>query len=186
MVAGLVWDGEPVYTNVSSVDGETTERFDLRCSILAGRWAEFPHCNSNAKATNKGRRSWTCYMDQHVFSLLYHDLKDNMLRCRNCGEGWCCTFTEPARLVDGRRPRPPQCKMCKLYGLKQKKPPFLCVECGDFFCHDTKGLARKCYWNHLCLEFQNSGIPSAIWLSQYKQWNDRRIRDCKEADECSI
>ena len=90
------------------------------------------------------------------------------------------------RLVDGRRPRPPQCKMCKLYGLKQKKPPFLCVECGDFFCHDTKGLARKCYWNHLCLEFQNSGIPSAIWLSQYKQWNDRRIRDCKEADECSI
>ena len=55
--------------------------------------------------------------------------------------GISCDITETHKqvkirivAVDGKkRRRPPQCKMCKLQKLKQKKPPFLCVECGDFF-----------------------------------------------------
>ncbi|KAL3908548.1 MAG: hypothetical protein SGILL_008440 [Bacillariaceae sp.] len=85
---------------------------------------------------------------------------------------------------DGKRPRPPQCKMCNLRKLKQKKPPFLCVECGDFFCHDVEGKAgaRKCFWSHMCHHYCDSGVPSATWKANYEQWEKRRVRECKDID----
>ena len=91
--------------------------------------------------------------------------------------------------VDGKRTRPPQCKMCNFHAMKQKKPPFLCVDCGDFFCHDfergSNGLAppRQCYWAHMCYIFKNSGIPTAGWCSTFDVWNRTRVDTCKEFDD---
>ena len=86
-----------------------------------------------------------------------------------------------------KRNRPPQCKMCKFHGLKQKKPPYLCADCGDFFCHDVElstnsTFPRQCYWAHMCVSYSNSGQATAVWKSEFDVWNDKRVSRCKESD----
>lgn len=96
-----VWMDEdnPVYLNVSSVDGKKNKRIPLCGKIVGGMWSTFPHCNSGTNSSNSGRRSWTLYMDHHIFSLLYRDIKEAKMMCRKCGD-FCCTFTDP-QYVDG-------------------------------------------------------------------------------------
>jgi hypothetical protein len=88
---------------------------------------------------------------------------------------------------DGKRYRPPQCKMCKVYGLKQKKSPYLCIECGDFFCHDfeqgrTGSCPRQCFWTHMCTRVKASGISTEQWRRDFDRWNDERVARCKHSD----
>ena len=60
--------------------------------------------------------------------------------------------------------------------LKQKKPPFLFVECSDFFCHDVEAVPgfepRGCFWAHMCYKFKDSGATTGIWNSTFDVWND--------------
>ena len=88
---------------------------------------------------------------------------------------------------DGKRHRPPQCKICKSYGLKQKKSPYLCVECGDFFCHDSEtgrngSCPRQCFWTHMCTKFKDSGFATPHWARDFEVWNNERISRCKVSD----
>ena len=108
--------------------------------------------------------------------------------------GISCDITETHKqvkirivAVDGKkRRRPPQCKMCKLHKLKQKKPPFLCVECSDFFCHDVEAVPgfepRGCFWAHMCYKFKDSGATTGIWNSTFDVWNEHRIEANKDSD----
>jgi hypothetical protein len=89
--------------------------------------------------------------------------------------------------VDGKRNRPPQCKMCKAYGLKQKKSPYMCIECGDFFCHDfergrTGSCPRQCYWTHMCTKYEDSGLATPNWQNDFAEWNRDRVFRCKQSD----
>ena len=66
---------------------------------------------------------------------------------------------------NGKCHRPPQCKICWLSGCDKKKPPYLCIECGDFFCHDTEqgrtgSCSCQCFWTHKCTMHKNSGSYS--------------------------
>jgi hypothetical protein len=97
------------------------------------------------------------------------------------------TRVRVSALSDGTRHRPSQCKVCSLHGLKQKKPPFLCVECGDFFCHDSEKqpyskFPRQCYWTHMCMHYRDSGLAAAAWKSEFAVWNQKRVQKCKESD----
>ena len=90
----------------------------------------------------------------------------------------------------GKRCRPKSCRMCKLHGLKQKKAPYLCVECGDFFCHDnergrTGSVPRGCFWTHMCHIFKDSGQATTKWNSDFEKWNEKRISRCMESDGLS-
>jgi len=98
-----VWmdDHNPVYLNVCSPDGRHNKKARLNGKVAAGLWASFPHCNIGTNENNVLRHSWTCYMDQHVFSLLYRDLYKSKLLCRNCGHH-ACTFTD-AQYIDGMK-----------------------------------------------------------------------------------
>jgi hypothetical protein len=41
--------------------------------IIAGKWAEFPHCNAvNSKHVCETRSSWTVYLDYRVFGKSWH------------------------------------------------------------------------------------------------------------------
>lgn len=87
----------------------------------------------------------------------------------------------------GKRYRPKSCKICKVYSLKQKKAPYLCIECGDFFCHDTErgrtgSVPRGCYWTHACHIFRDSGAASYKWISDFENWNTGRVLRCKRSD----
>jgi hypothetical protein len=83
---------------------------------------------------------------------------------------------------DGKRARGGQCKLCCKHGLKQKKPAYLCTECGDFYCHNVKGQARGCFWSHICYKFVDSGVPSAAWMTAFRMWDHERVHRCADWD----
>ena len=89
--------------------------------------------------------------------------------------------------VDKKQADQGACKMCTKYKLTQKKLAYLCVECGDFFCHDTLPAKNQqdpccCFYAHMCLEHINSGVADNVFRCNYDCWNNRRLNRCREMD----
>ena len=89
--------------------------------------------------------------------------------------------------VDGKQADQGSCKLCTKYRLTQKKPAYLCTECGDFFCHDTLTAKnqrgpRCCFYAHLCIKHIESGVADSVFELQFENWNARRVKRCKEMD----
>ena len=82
------------------------------------------------------------------------------------------------------------CRICSQNlrkGITQKKPPFLCIECGDFFCHDIESSKagsepRCCFWAHMCEKHKESGAATGSWVTSYDRWNELRVNRCIDDD----
>ena len=98
------------------------------------------------------------------------------------------------KIAKGERSR--ACNMCgphKKHGpgyitLKQKKPPFLCIECNQYFCHDTLSPKagcepRRCFWSHICQHYKNLGGATTKWLQEYESWEKDQILRCIDDDK---
>ena len=91
----------------------------------------------------------------------------------------------------GNAKRTRACRICsknKSKGVTQKKPPFLCIHCGDFFCHDIESSKitiepRCCFWAHMCESYKNTGSAPGTWITLYDQWNEQRVNRCINDDE---
>ena len=62
-------DGASLVLSTTSLDN--VGKFQINPpTILAGRWANYAHCNTNV-ATGSTRKSWTLYLDKRAFSKRY-------------------------------------------------------------------------------------------------------------------